>query len=140
MERQLLKDPEAFPNAEVLEAELGRLYAVLRALMQTIEAEDFGLEPEWRFYRDGKAWLCKVALKKKTVAWLSVWSNCIKLAFYFTEKSGKGIPDLDIQDAHKEQYRTREPVGKLRPLVVELRTKGQLRDAYTLLRYKISTL
>lgn len=140
MERQLLKDPDAFPTAEVLEAELGKLYAVLSALMQTIEAEDFGLEPEWRFYRDGKAWLCKVVLKKKTVAWLSVWSSCIKLAFYFTEKSGKGVPGLDIQHALKEQYRTREPVGKLKPLVVELRRKGQLRDAYALLRYKISTL
>jgi hypothetical protein len=140
MERQLLTDPDAFPTAEVLEGELGRLYSVLKALMQTVESEDFGLTPEWRFYQDGKAWLCKVVVKKKTVAWLSVWSNCIKLAFYFTEKSGEGVPDLDIQDALKEQYRTREPVGKLKPLVVELSRKGQLRDASTILRYKISTL
>ena len=74
---------------------------------------------EWRYYQDGKAWLCKITFRKKTVVWLSAWSDCFKLGFYFTEKSGGGIPGLHIKDSIKADYLNHQPIGKLKPLVVE---------------------
>lgn len=140
MENPLLKDPDIFPTAEVLDKVLGNLYPVFREFMDTIESEDFGLSPEWRYYKDGKAWLCKNTYKKKTVFWLSVWSDCFKVAFYFTEKSGSGIPGLIIDDSIKESYLNHKAIGKLKPLVIEGRMKSQLEDINTLIKYKISKL
>ncbi|MEN8251708.1 MAG: DUF3788 family protein [Bacteroidota bacterium] len=137
MENPLLNDPDVFPTAEVLEKVIGKIYPVFREFMNTAESEDFKLDPEWRYYKDGKAWLCKISFKKKTVAWLSVWSDCFKVAFYFTEKSGGGIPGLKINDSIKEDYLNHEPIGKLKPLIVETRMKSQLSDISTLLKYKI---
>lgn len=140
MENPLLKDPDIFPTADVLEKELDKQYPVLKEFISTAESEEFNLTPNWRYYNDGKAWLCKITLKKKTVIWLSVWSDHFKVAFYFTEKTGAGIPGLDIDDSIKEFYLNHKSIGKLKPLVVELRKKSQLDDISTLIRYKIDQL
>ena len=136
MEEQLLKDPDTFPTAEVLEKALKKKYAVLREFLNTAESKEFKLKPEWRYYKDGKAWLCKISFKKKTVVWLSVWSGYFKLGFYFTEKSGGGIPDLKIDESIKKDYLTHAPIGKLKPLVIDMEKKSQLSDLYTILQYK----
>ena len=108
--------------------------------ISTAESEEFKLIPNWRYYKDGKAWFCKITLKKKTVLWLSVWSDCFKVAFYFTEKSGAGIPGLKIDDSIKEFYLNHKPIGKLKPIVVEVRRKSQLVDINTLIKYKSGQL
>jgi len=138
MERPLLNDPDAFPTAELLAPALGRAYPAFRELSETLQSDDFRLNPEWRFYRDGKAWLCKITSGKRTVAWLSVWRGCFKVALYFTEKTGAGIADLTIADSLKDQYRSNRPSGRLKPLVIEVKKKAQLRDVHALLRYKMS--
>ena len=140
MEIQPLNDPNVFPNTEVLEKVLGEIYPLYMELMNTAASQEYKLNPEWRYYKDGKAWLCKITFKKKTVAWLSVWSDCFKVAFYFTERTGAGIPDLNINDSLKEYYFNHKPIGKLKPLVVETRLKSQLGDIKTLLKYKIKQL
>lgn len=140
MSIQLLKDPEVFPATEVLEKVLDKKYPVFKEFITTVESEEFKLIPNWLFYKDGKAWLCKITLKKKTVVWLSVWSDCFKVALYFTEKSGGGIPGLRIDDSIKEFYLNHKPIGKLKPIVVEVKLKSQLVDINTLIKYKIGQL
>ena len=140
MELPLLKDPDIFPTSEVLEKVLDKKYPVFKEFISTAESEEYKLKPEWRYYKDGKAWLCKITLKKKTVVWLSVWSDCFKLGLYFTEKTGEGIPVLDIDDSIKEFYLNHKPIGKLKPIAVEVRNKSQLADINTLIEYKIAQL
>lgn len=140
MEIQLLKDPDTLPTKEIQEKVLGKKYPVFREFMNTAESEEFELKPEWRYYKDGKAWLCKITFRKKTVVWLSVWSDCFKLGFYFTEASGGGISRLKIDDSIKEFYLNHKPIGKLKPIVIEVRVKSQLVDINTLIKYKINQL
>lgn len=140
MENQPLKDPDIFPSPEVLEKVLGKQYPVLKEFINTAESEEFKLNPEWRYYKDGKAWLCKITLRKKTVIWLSVWADHFKVAFYFTEKTGAGIAALKVDDSVKEIYLNHKPIGKLKPLVVEVKEKSQLDDVKALISYKISQL
>ncbi len=140
MDKPRLNDPETYPDAEVLEQELGHTYPVFRSLMDALEGEDYKLNPEWRFYKDGNAWLCKITFKKKTVLWLSVWPDSFKLAFYFTEKNGAGIPELDISETIINDYLNHKPVGKLKPLIIETRNRSQLQDIYTIVKYRIAHL
>ena len=137
---QLLKNPDKTPTPEVLEAELGELYPLYSELLGMLESDEFCLGYEWRYYKDAKGWLCKITRKKKTVVWMSAWRDCLSLGFYFTEKTGAGIPELEIDPGLKQNYATADPVGKMKPLTVELKESNQLRDLGTLLRYKISKL
>ena len=114
MEAPLLKDPAISPTKKVLENVLGKSYAAYEELINTIQADN--LLPSWNYYNDGKAWLCKVQFKKKTIFWLSVWDKYFKMGFYFTEKNCKGIFEMEIDEGIKKDFKEHKPVGKLLPL------------------------
>lgn len=91
---------------------------------------------EWRYYNDGKAWLCKVTYKKKTVLWLSAWEGFFRTAFYFTEKHLEGIAALDISETIKEDFCKAKPIGRLIPMIIDVNDKKQLNDLLTIVRFK----
>jgi hypothetical protein len=139
MEAQiLLRDPKVFPGPEVLKDSLKEAYPVYEELLASITGPEYGLAPEWRYHNDGKAWLCKVAYKKKTIFWLSVWDEFFKVSFYFTKATSKGVADLTIRKSIKDQLVSSKPAGKLIPLVVDVRKKEQLKDMLKLIGYKKS--
>ena len=102
MEQQVLTNPQLSPTPELLQEVMGDNYANFDAVM-TLLAER-GVVAQWNYYKDGKSWLCKAQYKKKTVLWLSVWDDCFKLSFFFTEKTRGGIDTLDIDAAIKEAF------------------------------------
>lgn len=140
METMLLKDPTISPTKDVLEDALGRSFKTYEDLMDTIAGKNYGLLPDWNYYKDGKAWLCKVQHKKKTVFWLSVWDKYFKLSFYFTVKTSKGINALAIDSSIKNSFKASKPAGRLLPLVINVNKKGQLKDILKIIEYKISLL
>lgn len=138
METILLKDKQVFPDDKVLKTALGESYAAYYELIKTVTADEFGLSPQWNYYNDGKAWLCKVGYKKKTVFWLSVWEGYFKTAFYFTESNCDAIEGLEIAPEIKQSFRSATHIGKLIPLVISVRSSDQLPDLLTIIAYKKS--
>ena len=135
-EKILLRDKEIEPTNEVLENVLGKeLFNIYKELIK-IFTDEFRLEPQWQFYKDGNAWLCKVVDKKKTILWLSVWENYIKTGFYFTEKTGTGVLELDIDNQIKEVFEVAKPIGKLIPLIVDINQQKQIKDLKEVVKYK----
>jgi Protein of unknown function (DUF3788) len=140
METMILKDPTISPAKKNLEEALGKTYAAYEELITEITSKEFDLSPEWRYYKDGKAWLCKVQYKKKTVFWLSVWDKYFKIAFYFTEKNLKSIEQVKIDPKIKDKLVDSNPIGKLFPLAIEIHKRAQLKDALRIIEYKKSLI
>ena len=138
MELPLLKDPEQFPTNEVLENVLGESFSTYKDLVETITKDGYGLEPQWNYYKDGKAWLCKVIYKKKTVFWISVWDKHFKAAFYFNEKHVASITALDIDENLKESFHNEKHIGKLIPLILVMNNNVQINDLLTVVEFKKS--
>jgi hypothetical protein len=138
MELPLLKDPQQFPSKEILENILCESYPVFEELMETISHSSFGLDPGWNYYNDGKAWLCKVCFKKKTVFWLSVWDKFFKITFYFTEKNSEAISNLMIDENLKESFFQAKHIGKLIPMTLIMNDRLQIKDLLKIIEYKKS--
>ena len=138
MDTILLREQEIFPADEILEKVLADSYIVYKEFMRIITGEKYGLIPQWNYYKDGKAWLCKVGYKKKTVLWLSVWDKFFKVGFYFTEKTSNSIAKLDISGSIKEDFARTKPVGKFLPLAITFRNKDQIGDVLKIIEYKKS--
>ena len=136
MEMMTLKEPTVSPTKKVLEDALGKTYPVYEELINTISGKNFGLATEWRYYNDGKAWLCKVQYKKKTVCWISAWNHYFKTGFYFTDKNCSGIAELDISDEIKKTFNSARHIGKLIPLGIDVSQKKQLKDVLKIIEYK----
>ncbi|MDD2994745.1 MAG: DUF3788 family protein [Paludibacter sp.] len=135
MSQQLLRDPEISPSDAVLKNEFGNsLFGVYQDLIQRIST--LGLQTEWRYYRDGKGWLCKITRKAKTVCWLSPWEGYLQIGFYFTEKDRKEIMALDIDNALKTEFESAKPIGKLIPLIMRIDRTTQLSDWQNIAVYK----
>ncbi|HCE58367.1 MAG TPA: hypothetical protein DER09_11180 [Prolixibacteraceae bacterium] len=135
-ETTLLREKETVPTNEVLENVLGKeLFTIYQELI-SVFTDEFGLELQWNFYKDGNAWLCKVVHKKKTILWLSVWKNYIKTGFYFTENTGTGVLALDIDNTIKAAFEVAKPIGKLIPLTIDINQQKQIKDLKELVKYK----
>jgi len=139
MEIRLLNNPDIIPSEDVLKNALGNnVHEVYDSYIGTITGVDYGLNYEWKYYNDGKSWLCKISHKKKTVHWLSVYEGCFKIAFYFTEKHLDGIAALDISEEIKEDFCNTKPVGRLLPMLFSISQKEQLNDLLKVVAFKKS--
>lgn len=138
-EKQLLRDPHQEPHDELLEKILSaEVYLTHRELQGRVAG--MGLVSEWRYYNDGKSWLCKITYKKKTVVWMSVWENFIKTSFYFTEKTREGIMKLESGDPEILSFMQSRPIGKLIPLILKIRHRIDLDRFERIARYKAGIL
>ena len=135
MEQQVLTNPQLSPTPALLQEVLVGNYANFDAVM-TLLAER-GVVAQWNYYKDGKSWLCKAQHKKKTVLWLSVWADCFKLSFFFTEKTKGGIDTLEIDTAIKEAFRQQKAAGKLIPLILDIRDNTLLGNIEQIVGYRI---
>ena len=136
MERPLLNDKDEYPDDQVLARCLGRAKPAWDAFASGLEERLPDATIEWRYYNDGKAWLCKVVRKKKTVCWVSIWDRFFKTAFYFTSRSEGDIEALPIPADLKDRFRTQARTGTLKPLVIEVRTKKTLDPVFVVAKYK----
>jgi len=137
MESMPLKDPAVYPDKQVLQKVLGGSYDAFEQLTTLISEKEFALVPEWRYYNDGKAWLCKVVHRKKTVFWLSVWEGYFRSAIYFTARNEEDISALDIDPMVKKNFAEAKRIGKLIPLIFVIREREQLKDLLKAIKYKM---
>jgi len=140
MEKRLLTDPEIIPERKELSFAMGDVFPILDHLFTTISNPEIGLHHEWRYYNDGKSWLCKVQYKKKTVFWLSVWESFFSVSFYFLEKHLDELFELPIDPSLKEQLNKANANGKFIPLTLTIKTTTDLDDVLILVDYKKKNL
>ncbi|WP_251650949.1 DUF3788 family protein [Aeromonas dhakensis] len=96
------------------------------------------LIPEWKYYKDGKAWLCKVIKGKKTIVWMSAWKNYIKATIYLPEKHINGVLVLDIHEITKKAFIETNNIGRSRPCMFELKEENILEDFIKVMQFKMT--
>jgi len=136
-EEPILRDPEEYPDETVLRNKMGETYLVYDALISALTGPSRELIHEWKYYRDGKAWLCRVSTKKKTVLWISILEGFFKVVFYFSSKAGKGIGELKLDKELKTRFREAGFIGKVKPLVIKVSDRSSLADILRIADYRI---
>lgn len=130
-----LTNPDTYPDENVLEKLLGKSFIAYKKLLDLFES--YELSHEWRYYRDGKAWLCKVQKKTKTIIWMSAWNGYMKATIYISEKSIHGIYDLDLPNDEKQRIEATKNVGKLKPCSFDIKNQKVLPILEKVIVYKI---
>jgi len=97
------------------------------------------MEYNWRYYKDGKAWLCKVQKKKKTIVWMSAWKGYMQATVYVPEKYINETYKLDISKEMIEKIKGTKRVGKSVPCIFEIRNLTILADFKKLVQFKLNT-
>ncbi len=137
MNTLLLRDEKIFPNETVLKKALKDNYPAFEEFYHFFAAQEVRLE--WRYYRDGKAWLGKLLLReRKNLGWLSVYDDHFRVTFYFPEKHKGKVSRLSITPALKEEFFQQSLIKKLNPLSIRISDKEALKDLSEVLLLKIS--
>jgi hypothetical protein len=133
MDKPLINNPDIFPSKEVLKKTLGNVYEVLEELETKLTQPEFSLTFEWKYYKDSKAWLCKVFHKKKTVFWLSAWDGYFKTSFFFLERHLDGLAALEIDE---NNYKLEKEWGKMLPMIFSITSEKQFPDLMKVIEFK----
>ncbi len=132
-----LSDKSVYPDETVLKAVLGKSYQSYCALLALFDLNEMLYGSG--YYMDGKAWLCKVQKKKKTIVWMSAWKGVIKAAIYIPEKHLDRVYEIPVSDETKERIRTTRNVGKSKHCIFEIRNQKVLKDMEKVMQFKIQT-
>lgn len=132
-----LRDENIYPDDMVLSNILGDSFAAYQELLQLYDQNQ--LIYIWRFYHDGKAWLCKVQKKDKTIVWMSAWKDYMQATIYMPEKFMDQVYPLDIEEERKDAFRKARSMGKSRACIFEVRTPDILKDFEKVMHLKMTT-
>ncbi|MCG8337421.1 MAG: DUF3788 domain-containing protein [Proteobacteria bacterium] len=132
-----LTDESIFPDEGVLKKVLGRSFNAYLELLKLFT--DNELTYEWRYYKDGKAWLCKVQKKKRTIVWMSAWKGYMQATVYFPLRFLDDILTLKITEDSKSKLLKTKNVGKSKPCIFEIRNKKAIKDLEKVMNFKIVT-
>lgn len=130
-----LSDPDRYPDDDLLAAVLGDAFAAYRALLALLDRH--GLIYEWRYYRDGKAWLCKVQHRKRTIVWMSAWRGYMQATIYFPAKHTDAVFALSLGADTIARFRTTKSVGRSMPCIFEVHNAAVLADFERVMELKL---
>lgn len=132
-----LKDESIYPSDEVLRRILGNAFTNYIGLMDFFSKHDISYE--WRYYKDGKAWLCKVQLKKRTIVWMSAWKGYMQATVYFPQKYIEGINETGVSKTTLDRINRTKNTGKSKPCIFKVDDSFSIDDFEKIVLYKIKS-
>jgi lipopolysaccharide biosynthesis glycosyltransferase len=130
-----LNDESIEPKEDVLKSILGTSYKAYTELLELFDKNE--MTYIWRYYKDGKAWLCKVEKKKRTIVWMSAWRGYTKATIYIPEKYIGDIQSIDVTKETMDKIKNTKNVGKSKPCMFDIRDSCVLEDFNKVMQFKI---
>ena len=131
-----LRDSAIEPNDAVLAEALATAHQAYGAFIAALGAPPLELGADWRYYRDVRAWLCRIVAEKRTVSWLSVWPGYFKVTTYFGPKQAEAAHRLAVDAALLAAFEASGEGRKNRYFMIDVADAAQLPDLYRILRFK----
>lgn len=127
-------DPQQEPaEVEILHV-LGKRAAVYQEFMKNLS--HLSITPQWNYYKDGKAWLCKLLYKKKNLGWMHIYPKEIQVTVYFSPKYKEVVASLQLPENIWFDFEAKMQTNKLVPLTVSLENIQDIAIANSVLMLK----
>jgi hypothetical protein len=133
---QLLRDESIEPSDDTLAELLAEIYPTYAHFISSITDEPLCLDPQWKYYKDGKSWLCRIMYKKKTISWMSVWEGYFKVTTYLSKKNLQEIDRLQIDSKLIAEFSETGLTRKYPYFMVNISSADQLSDVVTIMAFK----
>ena len=136
MDKPCLNDKNEYPDDEVLSRYLGKVKETWDSFNVFLNESYPLFSGHWRYYNDGKSWLYKLAKKKKTICWISVYHNKFKTTFYFPDRAEDLIVKSKLKKQYIDAFVNGKKYGKIRGITVEIKKSADLNTTRKLIEIK----
>jgi hypothetical protein len=137
MESLLLADKSVIPDDSLVFSILGERSQYWKKLMLTVHDKYPGAREQWNYYNDGKRWLFRMMLKKKTLFWIGLLQNTFRITFYFGEKARPFIENSGLPEALKYEFREGKSFGRIRAVSILVSEESDIDNALLLTDIRI---
>ena len=136
-EISLFSDPDVKPDDKLIFSKIGSNKKHWQTIMNFMSENYKESEGTWNYYNDGKRWLFKMVLKKKTIFWGTVLEGTFRITFYFGGKAEPVIAASDIPDKAKEQYMTGPRYGMIRAITIPVNDESDVAAILKIIPVKV---
>jgi len=137
MDEIILSDKNQFPTEKIIFSHIGKSKIYWESLFRYIHSNHPDISEQWKYYKDGKSWLLKVARKSETIFWLSLVQNTFRITFYFGDKAEPAVMKSIIPAKLKKQFKDGKRYGKIRGLTLLMNNKQNVEAVKELILIKI---
>jgi len=138
MEPLVLKDKSVYPDDELVFSIIGNNSVYWKKLLADIREAYPSSEEVWNYYNDGKNWLFRVLLKKKTLFWIGVLEDTFRITFYFGDKAEPVIEKSNLPEEIKASFKSGKRYGKIRAISIKVNCQEDIDNALVVARIKSS--
>jgi len=136
IEKLVLSDKNVPVDDNLLSSVLADKMTLWKKLINEISVRYKDSTGVWNYYNDGKQWLFKMVLKKKTLFWGAVHSDTFRITFYFGDKAEPVLDQSDLSQAVKDNFKTAKRYGAIRPVSTRVMNNEDLDIVFTLAEIK----
>jgi hypothetical protein len=90
----------------------------------------------WNYYNDGRQWLYKFVMKKKTLFWAGIINDTFRVTFWFGDKAENLIGSAILPPSIKEEFSKTKKIGAVRPVSIIVREQSDADTVITLISLK----
>jgi hypothetical protein len=138
MEPLVLTDKSVFPDDALVFSIIGKNSLHWQHLLASIRELYPSAEEVWRYYNDGKNWLFRVLLKKKTLFWIGVVSDTFRVTFYFGDRAESAIEGSDLPGTMKSDFKNGRRYGQLRAITIRVTSSADIDHVIILAKIRAS--
>jgi hypothetical protein len=133
MEPLVLKDQSVIPTDDLIFSVIGENKIYWQKLMEHVGTRYPDAEGHWNYYNDGKSWLFKMVLRKKTLFWIGIHQKNFRTTFYFGDKAEPLIERSDLPESIKNNFKNGKRYGKIRAITMIVNTDADVANILILL-------
>jgi hypothetical protein len=135
-EKLVLGDKSVYPSEDIIFSIIGDKKIVWQKIMNFVNQNYKEITEEWRYYNDGKQWLFKIQLKKKTIFWIGVLQYTFRITFYFGNKAEPIILNSNLPEKIKDDFVSGKKYGNIRAITIRISGTDDLDNIYKLIDLK----
>ncbi len=135
-ENLMLSDKQIIPTDDYIFSIIGDRKSLWQQIMNYMCDNYKDSRGEWNFYNDGKRWLFKMLLKKKTIFWAGIVNDSFRITFWFGDKAEPVIENSDLPQIIKDEFKTAKKYGSIRSVSIKAERQADVDNVLKLIVIK----
>lgn len=136
IEKLILSDKDVPVDDKLLSKVLADKMPLWKKLINEISVRYKDSSGGWNYYNDGKQWLFKMVMKKKTLFWGAIHPDTFRITFYFGDKAETVLNESDLPQSVKDDFKTAKRYGSIRAISTKIMNNDDLDIVFTLAEIK----